>query len=188
MVNLLKKWNAVFVQLFCIRNREEMYETMEMDFSLDEAHEELCRDIIQEELFEDVDMDCSPEEDFEYEYQLLRKRYGYWGWRYLDHLYWSNVEAWYTLLEREDCDEFMRTLNEQCKFRMKFIMEELFDGKKVNSHTIKTGLQRELYRWIVNSSKQLIFENCLELLKYAAWEEKTDVILFPEKHKEKNNS
>ena len=50
-----------------------MYETMEMDFGLDEAHEELCRDII---------------------------------------------------------------------------MEELFDGKKVNSHNIKTGLQRELYRWM----------------------------------------
>ena len=38
-------------------NMEEMYKTMEMDFGLDEAHEELCRDIIQEELFEDVDMD-----------------------------------------------------------------------------------------------------------------------------------
>lgn len=169
-------------------NMEEMYETMEMDFSLDEAHEELCRDIIQEELFEDVDTDFDFEKEFEYEYQLLRKRYGYWGWRYLDNLYWRNTEAWYSLLEREDCDEFMRTLNEQCKFRMKFIMEELFDGKKVNSHTIKTGLQRELYRWIVNSAKQLVFENCLELLKYAVWEEKPDVILFPEKHKEKNNS
>ena len=71
---------------------------------------------------------------------------------------------------------------------MKFIMEELFDGKKVNSHNIKTSLQRELYRWIVNTAKQLVFENCLELLKYAVWEGKPDVILFPEKHKEKNNS
>lgn len=58
---------------------------------------------------------------------------------------------------------------------MKFIMEELFDGKKVNSHNIGTGLQKDLYRWIVNTAKQLVFEDCLELLKYASWEENPEV-------------
>lgn len=70
----------------------------------------------------------------------------------------------------------MSTLNEQCKFRMKFIMEELFDGKKVNSHNIGTGLQKDLYRWSVNTAKQLVFEDCLELLKYASWEENPEFV------------
>lgn len=129
-----------------------------------------------EEMYEELDMGMSMEEMLEYEYNLLRKRYGYWGWRYLNHLHRRNAGAWYTLLEREDCDEFMSTLNEQCKFRMKFIMEELFDGKKVNSHNIGTGLQKDLYRWIVNTAKQLVFEDCLELLKYALWEENPEVV------------
>lgn len=49
----------------------------------------------------------------------------------------------------------------------------------------KKGLQADRYRCIVNAAKRLVFENCRELLKYAVWEEKPDVILFPEKHKEK---
>lgn len=112
----------------------------------------------------------------------FRKRYGYWGWRYQDHLYRNNVETWYTLLERQDCDDFMRTLNEQCQFSMRFIMEELFEDKQINNHNIVPGLQRDLYRWIVNTAKEILLENCLELLKYAVREEKTDVILFPEEH------
>lgn len=48
----------------------------------------------------------------------LRKRHGYWGWFYLNYLEKNNTAAWYTLLEREDCNEFMRTLNKQCTFRM----------------------------------------------------------------------
>lgn len=54
-------------------NMEEIYEDMDMDFSLDEAHEELRRDTIPEELYEGVDMDFDFEKEFEYEYHLLRK-------------------------------------------------------------------------------------------------------------------
>ena len=38
---------------------------------------------------------------------------------------------------------------------MKFIMGELFDDKKINSHNIGTGLQKELYRWIVDTRSLL---------------------------------
>lgn len=71
---------------------------------------------------------------------------------------------------------FIHTLNEQCKFRMKFIIEELFGDRKVNSHNIGDGLRHELYRFIVDAAKKIVFENRLELLKY-----EKDVILLPDK-------
>lgn len=96
---------------------------------------------------------------------ILRKKYGYWGWRYLDYLAQNNFEAWVLLTEREDLAEILATLNVQGQFRMKILMEG------TNRHYAKEGLAGEVYRYMVNAAKRIVFEDSLELLKYSTWME-----------------
>lgn len=96
---------------------------------------------------------------------MLKKKYGYWGWRYITYLAENHVEAWYLFMSRDDCAEVIATLNVQCRFRMKILMEG------TNSHDAKDGMAAEVYRCMVNSAKRIVFEDCLELLKYTAWME-----------------
>lgn len=56
-------------------------------------------------------------------------------------------------------------------------MKELLREGRGNSHNVEKGLQADLYRSIVNAAKLLVFEDCLELLKYASWEEHPEIVL-----------
>lgn len=68
-------------------------------------------------------------------------------------------------MSRDDCAEVIATLKVQCRFRMKILMEG------TNRHDAKDGMVAEVYRCMVNAAKRIVFEDCLELLKYAAWME-----------------
>ena len=81
------------------------------------------------------------------------------GWRYITYLAENHVEAWYLFMSRDDCAEVIATLNVQCRFRMKILMEG------TNSHDAKDGMAAEVYRCMVNSAKRIVFE-VLQVLLY----------------------
>ena len=120
---------------------------------------------------------------------ILKKMYGYWGWRYLTYLRDNDPEALILLMEREDRAEILLTLNAHCEFRMRVLMEERGDGEKANSHTAGNGIGRDLYRGMVEAAKRIVFDDCLELLQYASWMEQAPELKrlleeFEEKNKE----
>lgn len=65
-------------------------------------------------------------------------------------------------------------------------MKGVFGEDAVNSHDLKSGLQTELYRYLVELAKKIIFDDCLELLQYASWmEEAAKLKEIPDKCDEK---
>lgn len=62
------------------------------------------------------------------------------------------------------------TINAHCQFEMEMLMLSLKAGKDyMNPHKIDSELGKLLYQHIVKSAQDVVFDNLLDVMKYARW-------------------
>lgn len=104
---------------------------------------------------------------FDYYFQ---KRLGYFGFRYMRYLEENHPRAYDKLCSTPQAANVFETVNVNCQINMETLMLMLKQGKDhMNPHKLESELARLLYYHMVETAKDTVFEEALELLQYAWW-------------------
>ena len=78
--------------------------------------------------------------------------------------------AYERLASSMEAAHILETINAHCQFEMETLMLSLKAGKDhMNPHKIDSELGKLLYQHIVKSAQDVVFDNLLEVMKYARW-------------------
>ena len=101
---------------------------------------------------------------------FFKKRLGYFGFRYMRYLQDHKPAAYERLASSMEAAHIFETINAHCQFEMETLMLSLKAGKDhMNPHKIDSELGKLLYQHIVKSAQDVVFDNLLEVMKYARW-------------------
>lgn len=99
---------------------------------------------------------------------IEKKEIGYFGCLYANHLAENYPDAWKRLLRRDDAIEVLKNIGFHCHSQMQLYLE-IVGKDNLNKHKLTSRLARTLYDKMIEMMKDMVFEDCLDLLAYAEW-------------------
>lgn len=101
---------------------------------------------------------------------FFKKRLRYFGFRYMRYLQDYKPAVYERLSSSMEAAHIFETINAHCQFEMEMLMLSLKAGKNyMNPHKIDSKLGKLLYQHIVKSAQDVVFDNLLDVMKYARW-------------------
>lgn len=97
-----------------------------------------------------------------------RKVIGYFGCLYAYHLFENYPHSWERFLRREDAIDILKIIHIHCHTQMQCYLE-IVGKDSLNKHKLTSKLARTVYVEMIKRMKDMVFEDCLDLLVYAEW-------------------